>query len=168
MTKDEQKTINTLCETVNKLKQENRLLVEKFTETINKINEKVSEKHIPISLEQDILQVMQQSVQKSIQECLTGYNSPLTKLVTVVVNEHSTELKQIISDSFNDVIKKDEFKQAIREGFAHKVARTIISNNNGLFEKVSNELKQDAVFKSKMALAVANVVNECLEERNEI
>jgi len=31
---------------------------------------------------------------------------------------------------------------------------------------VSNELKQDAVFKSKMALAVANVVNECLEGRS--
>ena len=35
----------------------------------------------------------------------------------------------------------------------------------GLFDKVSNELKQDAVFKSKMALAVSNVVEQCLNER---
>ena len=45
------------------------------------------------------------------------------------------------------------------------MARNIISNNDGLFDKVSNELKQDAVFKSKMALAVSNVVEECLNER---
>ena len=116
-------------------------------------------------LEKDILQIAQQSIQKAIQESLTKYDSPLLQLVKQVVNEHSAELKGIISDSFDSVIKKDEFKQSIREAFSHKVARTIISNNDGLFEKVSNELKQDAIFKSKMALAVANVINECLEER---
>ena len=71
----------------------------------------------------------------------------------------------IQNDSFVQVIRKDEFKQAIVSAFSHKVARSIISNNDGLFDKVSNELKQDAVFKSRMALAVANVVNECLLER---
>lgn len=48
---------------------------------------------------------------------------------------------------------------------SHKVTRTIISNNEGLFDKVSNELKNDATFKAKMAIAVSNVVNECLLER---
>ena len=31
-------------------------------------------------------------------------------------------------------------------------------------DKVSNELKQDAIFKSKMAIAVSNVVEECLKK----
>lgn len=165
MTKNEQEVIDKLYKLVSDLKNENKLLAEKLTKTVEEINKKVEQKHIPISLETDILQVAQQSIQKAIQESLTKYDSPLIKLVKNVVDESSAELKQIISDSFNDVIKKEEFKQAIRNGFSHKVARTIISNNDGLFEKVSNELKQDAVFKSKMALAVANVVNECLNER---
>jgi C4-type Zn-finger protein len=82
-----------------------------------------------------------------------------------VVNEHSAELRILIADSFSEVIRTDDFKASIRTGFSHKIARTIISNNDGLFDKVGNELKQDAVFKSKMALAVANVINECLENR---
>ena len=86
--------------------------------------------------------------------------------VEAVVSENTTFLKQVISESFNTVIKKDEFKNSIINAFSHKVARNIISNNDGLFDKVSNELKQDAVFKSKMALAVSNVVEECLTERN--
>jgi hypothetical protein len=61
----------------------------------------------------------------------------------------------------------DDFKQAIVSGFSHKVARTIISNNDGLFDKVSNDLKQDAIFKSRMSLAVSNVVEECLKDRRE-
>lgn len=165
MTNSEQKTIDQLYKTVSDIKSENRLLVEKLIETTNKLDEKVNRKHVPIFLEQDILSTVQISIQKAIQESLTKYDSPLVKLVTCVVNENSTELKQIISESFNEVIKLDEFKDSIRVGFSHKVARTIISNNNGLFEKVSNDLKQDTVFKSKMAVAVANVVEECLVDR---
>jgi hypothetical protein len=165
MTNNEQKTIDQLLKTVSDIKTENRLLVDKLTKTIEEINTKVNQKHVPITLEQDILSTAQISIQKAIQESLTKYDSPLVKLVTNVINENSTELKKIISDSFNDVIKLEEFKDAIRTGFSHKIARTIISNNDGLFDKVSNELKQDAVFKSKMSLAVANVVNECLENR---
>ena len=164
MTNKEEKTVEQLIGLVSQIKSDNKALAEKLNITIEEINKKVEQKHMPITLEQDILGVMQSSIQKAIQESLTKYDSPLIKLVTAVVNEHSVELKQIISDSFNETIKKDEFKKAIVDGFSHKIARTIISNNDSLFEKVSSQLKQDAVFKAKMSLAVSNVVNECLEK----
>jgi hypothetical protein len=110
---------------------------------------------------------MQHSIDEAIKSVLTGYNSPLTKLVAEVVTMHSGELKSLISDSFSKVIKTDEFKQSIANAFSHKVAKTIISNNDGLFDKVSNELKQDAMFKAKMVQAVANVVESCLKEGNQ-
>jgi hypothetical protein len=168
MTNAEQKTIDQLYKIVSDIKTENRLLVEKLTKTIEEINIKVNQKHVPITLEQDILSTVQTSMQKAIQESLSAYGSPLIKLITEVVNANSKELKEIIASSFNEVIKMDDFKAAIKTGFSHKVARTIISNNDGLFDKVSNDLKQDAIFKSKMALAVANVVNECLENRKSL
>lgn len=117
------------------------------------------------NLEKDILQTAQQSVAAALRQVLTQYDSPLNRLVKVVIEEHSSELKSLISDSFSQVIRTDQFKQSIVDAFSHKVARTIISNNDGLFEKVSNELKQDAIFKAKMSLAVSNVVNEVLTER---
>jgi uncharacterized protein YtpQ (UPF0354 family) len=141
----------------------------KFREDINKqvlaINSKTDHKHIPITLEKDILSTVQSSVSTAIQNVLSGHSSPLTKLVHSVVEENSTEIRKIISDSFTEVIRKDEFKQSIVNAFSHKVARTIISNNDGLFDKVANELKQDSIFKSKMMLAVSNIVDECLNDK---
>ena len=165
MTASEQKTIDNLLKVVQELRTENAKFREDVKLQVDSINSKIDKKHLPIYLEQDILQVAQQSVSDAIKSVLSGYNSPLSKLIHSVVDENSQSLRTIISDSFTQVIGKEEFKQSIVNAFSHKVARSIISNNDGLFDKVSNELKQDAVFKSRMAIAVSNVVNECLLER---
>ena len=165
MTTKEQQTIDNLFKAVQDLRTENAKFREDVKLQVEAINTKTDKKHIPITLEQDILRTAQIAMNESIQKVLTDYSSPLKKLVEVVVSENATFLKQLISESFNTVIRTDEFKNSIINAFSHKVARNIISNNDGLFDKVSNELKQDAVFKSKMALAVSNVVEECLNER---
>lgn len=165
MTTKEQQTIDNLFKAVQDLRTENSKFREDVKFQVEAINTKTEKKHVPITLEQDILRTAQIAMNESIQKVLTDYSSPLKKLVEAVVSENTTFLKQLISESFNTVIRTDEFKNSIINAFSHKVARNIISNNDGLFDKVSNELKQDAVFKSKMALAVSNVIEECLNER---
>ena len=166
MTTNEQKTIDSLFKAVQDLRTENVKFREDVKLQVETMNVKTDKKHLPITLEHDILRTAQTAINESIIKVMTGYDSPMNKLVKSVVDENSTELRTIISDSFTHVIKTTEFKQAIVNAFSHKVARTIISNNDGLFDKVSNELKQDAIFKSKMALAVSKVVEECLQERS--
>jgi hypothetical protein len=117
-------------------------------------------------LEKQILAITQAAIHESVKKVLTEYGSPLHKLVHSVVDENAKELRGLISDSFTKAIRTEDFKKSVLDAFSHKVSRSIISNNDGLFDKVSNELKQDAVFKAKMALAVSNVVNECLTERS--
>lgn len=165
MTNKEQKTIDALLKTVGDLREENRMFRNDITELVTAINSKTDKKHAPISLESDILSVTQSAVNDSIKAVLTGYNSPLSKLIGVVIDEHSQQLKAIISDSFNAVIGQGEFKASIISAFSHKISRSVISNNDGLFDKVSNELKQDSKFKAKMTLAVATVVEECLNNK---
>ena len=165
MTTKEQQTIDNLFKAVQDLRTENSKFREDVKLQVETINTKTENKHVPITLEQDILRTAQIAMNESIKKVLTDYSSPLKKLVEAVVSENTTFLKQLISESFNTVIRTDDFKNSIINAFSHKVARNIISNNDGLFDKVSNELKQDAVFKSKMALAVSNVVEECLNER---
>lgn len=165
MTTNEQKTIDNLFKVVQDLRTENAKFREDVKLHVEAINTKTEKKHIPITLEQDILRTAQLAMNESIQKVLTEYNSPLKKLTEAVILENTTFLKGLISDCFNSVIKTEDFKKSIITAFSHKVARSIISNNDGLFEKVSNELKQDAIFKSKMSLAVSNVVEECLTER---
>lgn len=165
MSQKEQEMINSLLKLMNELKAENKAFREDIKLQVDAISNKTDKKHMPIMLEQDILRTAQSAIDEAIKIVMTKYDSPVQKLVTSVVNEHSNELRQLISDSFSKVIRTEEFKASIVSGFSHKVARTIISNNDGLFDKVSNELKQDAVFKSKMITAVSNVIEECLKER---
>lgn len=165
MTIKEEQTIKDLLQFVRDLKTENEKFRIDVTNQIASINTKTEKKHLPIYLEQDVLKTAQQAITESIGKIMVGYDSPMIKLVKSVVDENSTELRGLISDSFTKVIRTEDFKQAIVNAFSHKVARSIISNNDGLFDKVSNELKQDAVFKSRMAIAVSNVVEECLRER---
>lgn len=165
MTTKEQQTVDSLLKAIQDLRTENAKFREDAKNQIEAINVKVDKKHTPIHLGNDILGVVQSSITESVKSVLTGYNSPLNKLITSVVDENSTELRSIISDSFTTVIRLGDFKASIIDAFSHKVSRAIISNNDGLFDKVSNELKQDAIFKSKMSIAVANVVEECLTQR---
>jgi len=162
MTAQEQKTIDDLLQTVRELREENRMFRNDMTDLVTSINAKTDKKFVPITLEQDILHTAQSAIGDSIKAVLSGYSSPLSRLVISVVDENSVQLRGIISDSFNQVISTSEFKESIVSAFSHKVAKTIISNNDGLFDKVSNELKQDVQFKIKMSAAVVNVVNECL------
>lgn len=164
MTSQEQKTVDQLLKAISELRSENAKFREDVKQQVESISNKTDKKHMPIYLEQDILRTTQLAMNESIQKTLVGYDSPLNKLVKSVVDEHSQQLRDIIKDSFGLVISQGEFKASIISAFSHKVARSIISNNDGLFDKVSNELKQDAIFKSKMSIAVANVVEECLKK----
>ena len=164
MKKEEQQTIDNLLKAIQDLRSENAKFREDVKLQVETINIKTEKKHIPISLEQDILRTAQVAINESIQKVLTEYNSPLKELTKIVISENSNFLKTLISDCFNSVIKTEDFKKSIIDAFSHKVSRNIISGNDSLFDKVTNDLKQDAVFKSKMSLAVATVINECLIE----
>ena len=165
MNKEEKEFLEKQNKTISNLLQSNENFKNEISTLIAKMNEKVEQKHVPIQLENNILSTVQIALNKAIENALTGYDSPLTALVKQVINSHSVELKEIISTSFNQVIQTDDFKKSIVSAFSHKVAKTIISNNDGLFDKVANELKNDAVFKSKMAIAVSNVVEECINKK---
>jgi hypothetical protein len=165
MNKEEKELLEKSNKMLENLIKSNENFKNEITTLINTMNGKVEQKHIPIHFENDILSTVQSSLNKAIEAVLTGYNSPLLSLVSTVINSHSNQLKEIISSSFNQVIQTDDFKKSIITAFSHKVAKTIISNNDGLFDKVANELKTDAIFKSKMAIAVSNVVEECMKTK---
>jgi hypothetical protein len=162
MTKTETELLSKIQDSINTFKNYNQQFKNEIiaeVETIKKIK-------APEQLETDILSAVQLSINKSIVSVLTDYSSPLKKLVSAVITKHEKELTNIIDDSFTTVIKTEGFKESIVNAFSHKVARSIISNNEGLFDKVANELKQDQKFKAKITLAVATVVEECLKKED--
>lgn len=162
MTTGEQKSIDAVYKLMSDIRAENLKFKEDIGLYVQTLQGRVDKKLAPVYLEADILQASQIAIADAIKSVLVKYDSPLTKLVSSVVSEHDKELRDLINNAFTAVIRTEDFKRSIVDAFSHKVARSIISNNDGLYDKVANELKGDTVFKSKMALAVANVVEECL------
>lgn len=165
MTTAEQKSIELLNEQLRIMREENHKFRSSMSELVAAINNKVEAKHAPISMEQEILSTVQSAMAKAIDDTLKGYNSPLGKLIQSVVESRSSQLREIVTSAFDHVIGLQEFKDSIIAAFSHKVAKSIISAKDGLFDKVANELKQDVIFKSKMSIAVSNVVEECLRNK---
>jgi uncharacterized protein YoxC len=155
MTKEEKEIFTNLLSEVRSLREENK----KFREDINSKVSSLEKKHVPVSLEQDILTSIQGSLSKAIAEAMTGYNSPLNKLTSAVVTSHEASIKSIIDDAMRGAIDGGELRAEVADGFVHRVARTLLSTTDSLLDKATNQLKQDPQFKAKAVIAIADVVN---------
>ena len=158
MTKKNDELMATMVEEVKALREENR----KYRETLDQRINVIERKHVPVSLEQDVISVVQSSISKSLETALGGYNSPLNKLAESVVESHKTSIRATMDSAMTEAISSDEFGTQMRQVFVHRVSRVMISGMEGQIEKASNELKQDPKFKAKATLAIANLVDEFL------
>lgn len=132
---------------------------------VDQLQEKVETPLKPFDLQEKILSVVQSSMHECMKSVLVGYQSPLNALIVNVVGQYKDELTTILKDAFGSVIRTEDFKQSILNGLSHKLARSMIAGNDSAFEKITNDLKQDHVFRARLAVAVANVVEEILKER---
>lgn len=166
MTKqDTEKFIGQLKETIGELVRANETFKQEIIKKVNETASKVEKKHAPVYFEQDIMRAAQEGIIKAIGESLTGYNSPLNKLTSQVIEENSGFLRELIKEAFNTAIKAGEFKKVVQETFIHKIARSFMTSADSMMAKMSNELKQDPVFKSKLVIAIENVINECVVKK---
>ena len=115
-------------------------------------------------LEKEILQVCQQSISSAIQQNLTGYSSPLAKIINGVVAQNEEALTSIVKDAFNSVIMTKDFKKSVVESFHHKVAKTLVGHLDGSIDQAVNALRQDPTIKAKMILAIENIVEKELKK----
>lgn len=162
MTREEQKTIDTLLQVVRDLREENRVFREQMTARVEK-TEKIQQ---PVSLEQDILRTAQVAMQDAISKALTAYHSPLQKLSDAVVTAHQAELREMMDAAFVASIRSPAFAETLHETYAKQLARTLIADNASGLQKVSNNLKQDAKFRAQLTLLVAQLVEDFTKNIN--
>jgi hypothetical protein len=89
-----------------------------------------------------ILKIAIEAVHARIQEHLSSnYNSPLNSMLTEVVNEHREEIKKIFNDALSSAITHDDFRQAAKQAFNHKLAKVMVSKLEGgdAYEETRNQ-----------------------------
>ena len=116
-------------------------------------------------IEKQILSAAQAGVAKAIADSLSGYSSPLTKLVNEVVGQHATQIQGIMRDAFSTVVSTGEFKASVMQAFQHKVAKMLVSNLEGSVEKAVHQLKQDPTIRARMVIAIEEIVNQSFKSK---
>jgi len=113
--------------------------------------------------EKNLLRDAQRAIGEAIKSSLTGFNSSFNKLVNSVIESHSAELREIINENFTSVIKSDDFSQAIKHAFEHKLAKILVSKLEGSVEKCVNTLRSDPTIRARMVLAIESIIAESRE-----
>jgi hypothetical protein len=165
MTLSEQKSIDSLRQLVGELRTENNKFREDVTNQVRSIGEAVERKHVPLSLETEVIKSLNSAVQIAFTSALAGYNSPLQKYVINVVEKYQESIEATFDVVLSEAIQTAEFKERVREVLLHKVAKTMISGIDGSVDKTVNQMKQDAIFRSRLTLAVNGLVNEFLKTK---
>lgn len=156
MSKKLEEFVQVLSSTVMVLKEQNEKNQAAWESRITQLEKRIQ----PIRLEQDVLSCVQTSINKALDNALSGYNSPLSKLAESVVETYKGAIRDNMNVAMSEAISRGDFLQQMREAFVHRVARTLLAGMDGQIEKASNELKNDPQFKAKATLAIANIVNE--------
>lgn len=165
MTTTEQKSVNDLYVVASNLRDANKQLREEIELRLKSVEKQVEQKHLPISLEKEVTNAVTASIQKAFNDALGGYSSPLQKYALNVVAKYQSSIESVFDEVVKEAIKTDEFKSRVREVLLHKIAKTMISGIDGSVDKTINQMKQDAIFRSRLTLAVNNLVSEFLTQQ---
>lgn len=135
----------------------------KIDEKIDALSDRIDQKHIPIQFEPAILSSVQNSILEVIKTTLTGYNSPLTPIIRSVIESHTDSIR----DQFSEVLKLElghkEFKDNLRDTLSVKLAKSLIAGIDKSVDTVTDDLKRNPEFSSRLKLLVIDLVNEFKE-----
>lgn len=162
MTTKEEKVVADMYAMVREMSKANNDFRNEMELKVKSIEGKVEQKHLPITLESDIVQAIRGAILKTFTDSLGGYQSPLQKYALNVVQKYQTSIESLFDDVVSEAIKTDEFRQRVREVLLHKIAKTMISGIDGSVDKTVNQMKQDTIFRSRLTLAVNGLVEEFL------
>ncbi|MCP4802278.1 MAG: hypothetical protein GY891_05385 [Bacteroidetes bacterium] len=113
-------------------------------------------------MNKQLLAQCEKSIDKAITEALGSYNSPLVKAVSSALDEQKDKINNLASESVNEIVNSDDFKQIMKEEMKRKLSRVLISQYGGEVEKAVNELKSNPLTRAKITTAIDTVISESL------
>lgn len=162
MTKQESQQIEDLMKAI----RDQTMAFDNFAKNTNdKIAElSVQVKNQPFNLEVDFNHAMKSAIVSAAEKFLSdSYNSPFKKLIEKAVNRNEDFLVNLFDESINELDKL-----ALKEEMKNRIIRSYVSQcvnaSGGMIDKYFNHLKQDAVFRAKLAVALDKVVTDLIQE----
>ena len=111
------------------------------------------------TLENRVLRISVESIAKAIESELIGYNKPLSDLTKRVIQDHEVELYSLLNGEFSNLLRRGDFKTALKKALTEKLAKVLIARMGGELESRVNELKSDPTTRARITLAIEEIVN---------
>lgn len=108
----------------------------------------------------ELLQAVKNGIGKAVTEKMSGYNSPLDKLLGTVVSDQSSAIGKLLTDSIQSALKDETFREHIASAVRTKLAGTLIQRFGGEMEKQVNALKSDPTTRARITLAIEEIVKQ--------
>lgn len=110
-----------------------------------------------MNLEDQVIGTVHSAITEAIKTKLSGYNSPLDKLIEQAIDNNSAKISSMLNDAVATCLSGD-FKLSLQDACAKKLARVITSKAEGEIEKQANELRSSPEFRAKLTIAITETV----------
>ena len=91
---------------------------------------------------------------------IINYNSVLRSMVDDAIESQRGSITNTLNDTLASVVDDKEFSKVIKDEFRRKVAKNLVASLEGAVEKAANVYRQDPTLKSRMILAIENMIKE--------
>lgn len=99
-------------------------------------------------------------IRDGIKAKLTGYQTPLDKLMAECIDKHRESFRTLLDDALRSCVGNEQFRENIAESVRSILARTLVQRFGGEMEKQVNALKSDPTTRARMTLAIEDIVRQ--------
>lgn len=113
-----------------------------------------------IDLQAELEQAVRNGIASGVADKLKGYNSPLDKLLSRILEAQSGTIETLLSAAITDAIGHPEFRDDIKKSVRTKLASTLVQRFGGELEKQVNALKSNPTTRARITLALEEIVSQ--------
>lgn len=111
-----------------------------------------------MNLEDQVIATVHSALTDAIKAKLTaGYNSPLDLLIKQSIDKHEAGIRSALDSAIQGALQGD-FAVALADACTRKLAKVLISKMEGELEKRVGELRSSPEFRSRLTVAVDDLV----------
>lgn len=109
-------------------------------------------------MDKEFTLAVQDGIREAIKSKLSGYNSPLDKLLKEAIDGKNAIISDILNAALTDALRDTDFVYEIKQSIRSKLGSLLVAKIGGEIERVVNELKSNPNTRAKITLAIDDIV----------
>jgi hypothetical protein len=110
-----------------------------------------------MNLEDQVIATVHSALTEAIKTKLSSYHGPLDSLIKQSIEKHQAEITKALDAAMKGALQ-GEFAEALADACTRKLAKVLISKMEGELEKRVGELRSSPEFRSRLTVAIDDIV----------